>query len=172
MGCNFANIITGSRVLCSIAMLFFPTFSIGYYVTYTICGVTDMADGAVARRTGCASDFGSKFDSAADLLFVAISLIKLIPELEIPAFIWTWMVILVFTRVFNIVAGTALGHKVLSYHSKWDKITGALFFILPFTIGSIDVTYTAIVVLSFATISATYEAYRVNTLPTYDEYMT
>ena len=37
-----ANIITGSRILCSILMLFSPVFSVGFYVLYLLCGLTDM----------------------------------------------------------------------------------------------------------------------------------
>ena len=40
-----------------------------------------MIDGTVARKTGTANDFGSKFDSTADLIFVAVCLIKLTPQL-------------------------------------------------------------------------------------------
>lgn len=61
-----ANIITSSRILCSIVLLFFPVFSPWFYVLYLINGFTDMLDGTVARRTGSVSEFGSKLDTVAD----------------------------------------------------------------------------------------------------------
>ena len=61
-----ANIITGIRILCSIALLFFPAFSPSFYALYIAAGVSDMIDGTVARKTGTASEFGSKLDTAAD----------------------------------------------------------------------------------------------------------
>ena len=79
-----ANIITGIRIICSIAILFFPALSPAFYVLYIIAGISDMVDGVVARKTGTVSDFGSKLDTAADFVLVVICLIKLIPVLHIP----------------------------------------------------------------------------------------
>lgn len=45
---HIANIITISRILCSIWMLFGPVFSAGFYGLYLLCGFTDMVDGLVA----------------------------------------------------------------------------------------------------------------------------
>ncbi|MGX8773452.1 MAG: CDP-alcohol phosphatidyltransferase family protein, partial [Bacillota bacterium] len=74
-----ANIITGIRIVCSIALLFVPVFSSGFYALYLIAGFSDMIDGIVARKTGTASDFGSKLDTVADIVLVAVCLIKLLP---------------------------------------------------------------------------------------------
>lgn len=43
-----ANIITSCRILCSIALLFFPAFSPCFYFLYLICEFSDMIDGTVA----------------------------------------------------------------------------------------------------------------------------
>ena len=40
-----------------------------------------MIDGTVARKTGTAIDFGSKFDSIADFIFVAVCMINLSPNI-------------------------------------------------------------------------------------------
>ena len=40
-----ANFITGSRIIFSLAMLFFPVFSAGFYFFYMLAGFTDMIDG-------------------------------------------------------------------------------------------------------------------------------
>ena len=61
-----ANIITGIQILCSISLLAVSTFSKLFYILYLISGVFDVIDGTVARKTGTAIDFGSKFDSIAD----------------------------------------------------------------------------------------------------------
>ena len=63
-----ANIITGFRVLLSIALLFCQVFSPVFYVLYLIAGVSDMIDGTIARRTNTVSEFGARFDTAADLM--------------------------------------------------------------------------------------------------------
>ena len=63
---SLANGITVSRILCSIALLFFPAFSPAFYTVYITAGVSDMVDGWVARRTQTASELGSKLDTIAD----------------------------------------------------------------------------------------------------------
>ncbi|MDD6071017.1 MAG: CDP-alcohol phosphatidyltransferase family protein [Clostridiales bacterium] len=65
-----ANIITSSRILCSVVLFFFPAFSTAFYVLYGIAGFTDMIDGTVARKTGTVSEFGSRLDTIADFVFV------------------------------------------------------------------------------------------------------
>lgn len=47
-----ANIITGIRILCSIALLAVPACSAFFYALYLTAGVSDMIDGTVARKRG------------------------------------------------------------------------------------------------------------------------
>ena len=79
---HIANILTGGRIFGSILLLFFPAFSLEFYIIYLLCGFSDMIDGTTARRTNSTSDFGSKIDSIADLVFTAVSLIKLLPAIQ------------------------------------------------------------------------------------------
>ena len=46
-----ANIITGIRILCSIALLFVTPLSKNFYILYLAAGLSDMLDGPVAIRT-------------------------------------------------------------------------------------------------------------------------
>ena len=75
---HIANILTGSRILGSILLLFFPAFSLGFYITYILCGFSDMIDGTIARKTNGISKFGSQLDTIADFVFVLVSLYKLL----------------------------------------------------------------------------------------------
>lgn len=54
---NVANIITGVQILGGILPAFAPVFSILFYALYLICGLSDMADGIVARKTDSESSF-------------------------------------------------------------------------------------------------------------------
>ena len=63
----------------SILLLFVPVFSRGFYLIYLLCGLSDMIDGTIARKTNTAGKFGSRLDTVADLIFVAASLFKLLP---------------------------------------------------------------------------------------------
>lgn len=52
-----ANLITGVRILCGLALLFFPAFPKWFYVFYAAGGLSDVLDGWTARRLGEVSDF-------------------------------------------------------------------------------------------------------------------
>ena len=67
---HVANIITVFRILGSILLLFFPVYSGAFYITYLLCGFSDMIDGTVARMTNSAGELGAKIDTAADLVIV------------------------------------------------------------------------------------------------------
>ena len=69
-----ANIITCFRILCSIMLVFFPISSVHFFITYMLCGLTDVMDGIVARKTNTVSDFGAKLDTGADFIFVVVLL--------------------------------------------------------------------------------------------------
>ena len=64
-----ANIITGSRIIFSLPLLFIPLSSACFYVFYLFCGFTDMIDGTIARKTGAVSKLGAKLDTIADFVF-------------------------------------------------------------------------------------------------------
>ena len=74
-----ANFITGIRMALSVALLFCPAFSPAFYMLYIAAGFSDMIDGAVARKNGTVSEFGSRLDTAADTVFAAVCLIKVLP---------------------------------------------------------------------------------------------
>ena len=86
-----ANIITAIRILCSIALLFFPAFSPAFYALYITAGVSDMVDGWVARRTHTASELGAKLDTIADIVFVVVCLVKLLPVMDITTWLYVWI---------------------------------------------------------------------------------
>ena len=116
-----ANIITGIRILCSIALLFFHAFSPQFYVLYIVAGVSDMIDGTVARKTGTASEFGSRLDTIADVVFVAVCLIKLIPVLNIPSWLFIWIIIVALIKMINVISGYVMCKKFVAVHTVMIK---------------------------------------------------
>ena len=52
-------------------LLFCPVLSPAFFKFYITVGITDMADGAEARRTGTVSEFVSRLDTAAVICMVA-----------------------------------------------------------------------------------------------------
>ena len=154
-----ANIITLFRIMYSIAMLFFPTLSTTFYALYIAAGFSDMIDGAVARKTDTVSKFGSQLDTFADILFVIVCLIKLLPALDIPVWLYIWILVIAFIKVANIAVGYIRQKAFAAVHSMINKVTGCLLFLFPLTLTFIDLRYSAVFVCFIATAAAIYEGY-------------
>lgn len=154
-----ANIITSCRILCSIVMLFFPALSPVFYVLYLSAGFTDMIDGTVARKTNTASEFGSRLDTIADFVFVVICLIKLLPVLDIPMWLWIWTGGITVIKIINVVSGFVVQKKFVAVHTIMNKTTGLLLFLLPLTLSILNLKYGAIVVCVAATFAAIQEGH-------------
>ena len=157
-----ANIITGSRIIFSLHLLIIPLSSAWFYVLYLFCGLTDMIDGTIARKTNAVSEFGSKLDTIADFVFVVVCLIKLLPLVHISVWVWIWIIVIAVIKTTNIVWGFVCRKKLVTLHSILNKATGILLFLLPFTLQSVEPTYSFAVVCIIATIAAIQESYRVN----------
>lgn len=149
-------------MLCSMGILCFPAFSPEFYTMYFLCGFSDMIDGTIARKTNTVSEFGSKLDTVADFVFVVVCLIKLLPMIHIPVWLWIWIAVIAVIKATNIVWGFVYRKKLVDYHSVFNKATGLLLFLLPFTLRSVEPTYCFAVVGIIATIAAIQESYRVN----------
>ena len=154
---QIANIVSSCRILLSITLLFCPVFSVGFYCTYILCGFTDMVDGTVARKTNTVSEFGARLDTIADFVFFAVTLIKLLPVIHIPKWIWVWIVIITIIKIFNVILGFIYKKKLISLHTLMNKITGLLLFLLPPALQFIDIKYSFAVVCIIATIAAIQE---------------
>ena len=160
---HIANIITGCRIIGSILLLFFPTFSLAFYITYLICGLSDMIDGTIARKTNSISKFGSRLDTVADLIFVVVSLFKLVPAIHIPGWLWIWGGVIAAIKISNIVRGYVSKNQFISLHTIMNKVTGILLFLLPLTIPFLELNYITIAVCSIATLSAIQEGFYIIT---------
>ena len=154
---HLANIVTGSRILGSILLLFFPVFSAEFYTIYIICGFSDTIDGTIARKTNNTSELGSKFDTAADLAFVTVALMKLLPTIDIPGWLWIWGAVIAMIKIDNIVWGYVSKKQFVSLHTIMNKITGLLLFFFPLTWSLTEVKYSSIAICSIATFAAIQE---------------
>ena len=153
-----ANILTGCRIFGSILLLFFPAFSLGFYIIYLLCGFTDMIDGTVARKTNSQSPFGSQLDTMADLVFVAVSLLKLLPAIQLPRWLWIWGGVIAVIKISSMIWGYVSKKQFLSLHTIMNKATGLLLFFLPLTLSFVELKYSSIAVCSIATFAALQEA--------------
>ena len=158
-----ANTITFFRIAAGIALLFCPVFSPAFYVFYIAAGLSDMLDGFVARKTDTVSKLGARLDTMADFVFVVVCLIKLLPILSIPAWLYIWIGIIALIKVVNIVSGFVVQKRFVAVHSVMNKATGALLFLLPLTISTVPVKTSVIVVCAAATFAAIQEGHFIRT---------
>ena len=160
---DMANILTGFRIVCIVALLFFPARSPAFYSLYITAGLTDMIDGTVARKTGAVSKFGARFDTAADAVMVAACLIKLLPVLHVPAWLYVWIGVIALIKAVNLISGYVMRKQWIAPHTVMNKVAGALLFVLPLTLHWIDLTYSGIVVCAVATFAAVQEGHLIRT---------
>ena len=150
---HLPNIITALRIAGSIGLLFCNTNGWMFGTLYVLCGLSDMVDGWLARRLHAESKTGSILDSIADLSFVVCCVIKLLPALSIPSWLWIWAGIIVIIKIVNqIIALTRIKQFCLP-HTIANKLTGFLLFltvptiswrIIPIAIVAITATFAAI----------------------------
>ena len=151
---QIANIITCSRILCSICLLLCPMFSITFYIMYLFCGITDMVDGTIARKTKTTSEFGAKLDTVADIVFVVVCFVKMLSLVHLPNWIWIWITLIATIKIGNIVYGFVNSNKLISLHTSLNKVTGFLLFLFPLSLELIEPTYSSMIVCSLAMLSA------------------
>ena len=113
-----------------------------------------MIDGTIARKTNSISKFGSKLDTVADLIFIAVSLFRILPAIHIPLWLWIWGGVIALIKISNIIWGYVFKKEFISLHTIMNKATGLLLFLMPLTISFVKLNYTAIAVCFVATISA------------------
>ena len=117
-----------------------------------------MIDGTIARRTNSTSNFGSQLDSIADLIFVVVSLFKLLPAVNIPQWLWIWGGVIAMIKIGNIIFGYVSEKQFVSLHTIMNKVTGSLLFLLPLTLSFVELKYSSVAVCSAATVAAIQEA--------------
>ena len=132
---HLPNAISALRFLGAVFLLFFGVESCAFWVIYFVCGLSDMADGYLARKLGCESKTGALLDSLADLVFVVCCCFKLIPALAFPKWLWIWGGVIVAIKAINQICALVMYKKCFFPHTIANKITGVLLFVgVPLTV--------------------------------------
>ena len=141
-------------ILALILFLLEP-FSLIFFSIYTMCGITDALDGAIARLTHTQSAFGAWLDSIADVVFMASSMMILFPYL-----METWagwelyaLIMIAGIKALAYIIGIIKFHRMAMLHTWLNKITGFGVFCYPYFIKqSLIDCYTVIIcVIAFLT---------------------
>ena len=152
---SLPNAISALRFLGAVCLLVFGVESCAFWAIYFVCGLSDMADGYLARKLGCESQVGALLDSLADLVFVVCCCFKLIPVLAFPKWLWIWGGAIVAIKVINQISALVMYKRCLFPHTVANKVTGVLLFVgVPITlwINSIVPIIIIAVVATFAAV--------------------
>ena len=131
-----ANSITMLRIIGTICLLFTKPFTKLFYIIYTVSGISDVFDGYVARLTKTSSAFGAMLDSIADLVLYSVMVLKIFPALysTLPIQIWYAVTIVVIIRIVSYLSAAIKYRRFASLHTKLNKVTGFLVFLIPYMI--------------------------------------
>lgn len=151
------NCITFIRIFASVSLLLAEPFSIPFFFSYLICGISDVLDGYIARRIDACSKFGQVFDSISDLIFISIVLFILIPVINLPLWGLYWIAAIAAVRLISIITGFVKYQQLAFLHTYANKATGIVLFCFPFLFPVFGKEITVVIVCGMASVSAVEE---------------
>ena len=146
------NIITLLRIADSLGLLLCDVTSVAYWIIYALCGISDIADGWLARKLKCVTKRGALLDSVADICFVACCAWKLLPILDLPQWLWLWAGVIVAIKAVNQFSTLVMYGHCCFPHTLANKVTGFLLFI------TVPMTFWSIIPITIVASVATYAA--------------
>ena len=136
----------------AVALLPCNVSSSTFWVLYIVCGISDMADGWLARKLKCVSKKGALLDSLADICFVACCACRILPMLELPQWLWLWAGVIVVMKVMNQLSALVMYGRCCFPHTLANKWAGFLLFI------AVPMTFMSIIPISIVAAVATFAA--------------
>lgn len=151
------NLITALRIVGTICLLFIEPFSISFYVVYTLCGLSDVLDGLIARLTKKTTEFGAKLDSVADIMFYTVMLVKVFPVLWelLPKGIWYLVGIILLIRCTSYITAAVKYKRFSAQHTYMNKLTGVSVFSVPYFLthaGDVIACFVVCIIAGFASL--------------------
>lgn len=127
---NIPNIISFSRIIFSVVLLFLMNSVPQFLILFFIAGLTDVADGYIARKFKMVTALGARIDSVADIFFHIVLLLVLFLNYR---WVFTenaalFVAILAIKSLSIIVSKMKFG-KIIFLHTIANKITGFLVFV-------------------------------------------
>lgn len=144
---NWANRLTIGRFFLS--LIFVASLSSDWawsrtvgLLVFVLAGISDYADGQIARRFSMETDFGRLMDPLMDKIMIASAFICLVPFRAIPA----WVVVLIVSREFAITGlrllalskGRLLAAESLGKHKTGWQIATIIFLLLMLSISELQ----------------------------------
>lgn len=148
------NIISIARIILSIALLKVEPLSGVFWILYIGCGLSDVADGYIARKTSNTSELGAKLDSVADFVMIVVAVVIFYPLVKPNYHILFWVIGIAAIRLLAVLIGYIKFSTFAMLHTYANKLTGLLLFISPFGMAILSVNIIMVIVCLVATVSA------------------
>lgn len=129
---HIANFISATRIILLPVMVCFYKNDLPFVSLYIACGLSDILDGYVARRTNTQSAAGAMLDSVADfLLFGAAAGFMLLRMGDRLAVFLPWIIPAAVLRGANLIVAAYKYRLFIILHTWGNKLTGLLLFLIP-----------------------------------------
>lgn len=130
------NCITAFRLVGALVLCFLVPLSAPFFILYTMCGISDVLDGFLARTFHVTSSRGAWLDSIADLIFYGVMLIKNFDILlEVcPIYIWHIVNAIFTVRVLTYLIVAIKYHHFAAIHTYANKACGVGVFLIPYVV--------------------------------------
>jgi CDP-diacylglycerol--glycerol-3-phosphate 3-phosphatidyltransferase len=151
---SIANYITVSRIFLTFSLFGLEPLGASFLIVYAICGITDMLDGYIARKTGTTSAIGGKLDSIADLVMVIVVIYILYPIIILPEIFYYWILGIILIRGASLIIVFTKFHTFGILHSYSNKATGLTLFTVPLLLAFFSVESIACLLIVLGILSA------------------
>lgn len=138
-------------------LLFIKPLSFLFFLIYIICGLSDVADGYIARKTKSETKVGATLDSIADVVLFSVLLIIFVPIVNLPSEILIWIVGIALIRILSLIIGFHKYHAFAFLHTYANKISGVALFCFPLLYHAVGLIVTACLICGIASLSAVEE---------------
>lgn len=149
-----ANIITAFRILISFMLLMMQPLTASFFLVYTLCGISDMLDGAIARKTANVSKTGAMLDSVADMVFISVALFVFIPVIPLATPILHLIIAIALIRLATLSVGFIKYRAFAGLHTYANKAAGLVLFCFPYLYRISGATGTVYGILAITGLSA------------------
>ncbi len=137
---NLPNILTISRIILTLVFVVLASNAETAillrwiaYICAIVAGITDFADGYLARKWNQVSEFGALMDPLADKIFATATMIMLVEF----GYMAGWMAVIILSREFMVTGlrMMAIKHNRVISADRWGKWKTALQMAAVFTAG-------------------------------------
>ena len=136
---HLPNMITSARFVFAILLAFSVPLSMMFWLFYGLAAATDLMDGPIARKLKVNNNFGSTFDTIADIFFLICIMVCIFPILEITTQSYILIGTVFLFKLISLVYAYIKFKTIVSYHTYSTKFLALFIFTFPFWILFLDI---------------------------------